>query len=161
MDLSVSSRLSQHPLFVDLSLSTVELISRYAHDVAFEPGQVILSEGGLAGALYLLQNGQVALSARSPGKGNLLVQTLGGGEVLGLSWLFPPFQWRFDAYALDFVEALAVEGPGLRASLDDDPVFGYQVLKRVAPIVLQRLQQTRLRLLDLYSDGDGNVNRSR
>lgn len=161
MDLSVPYRLSQHPLFVDLSPSTIELISTYAHDVAFQPGQLILSEGGPAGALYLLQSGKVALSARSPGRGNLLVQTLVGGEVLGLSWLFPPFQWRFDAYAVDFVEALAVEGPGLRDCLDDDPVSGFQVLKRVTPLVLQRLQQTRLRLLDLYSDGDDNVKRSR
>ena len=160
MDLSASSRLLHHPLFAGLPLATVERISVDAHNVAFEPGLVILSEGGPAETLYLLQHGKVALSAHAPGRGHLLVQTLGPGEVLGLSWLFPPFLWRFDAHAVEFVEALAVDGVRLRARIDEDPVLGYQVIKRIAPLVLERLQQTRVQLLDLYSiGGNGHGNR--
>jgi CRP-like cAMP-binding protein len=111
--------------------------------------------------LYLLQRGRVALSAHAPGKGHLLVQTLGPGEVLGLSWLFPPFQWQFDARAVELVEAISLDGACVRAKLDDDPALGYQVLKRMTPVILERLQQTRLRLLDLYNSGpDGNDDRS-
>jgi CRP-like cAMP-binding protein len=160
MDLSASSRLSQHPLFAGVAPQTVEAVSAHARDVAFEAGRPILSEGGVAGTLYLLQSGKVALSTRAPGKGNLLVQTLGPGEVLGLSWLFPPFQWRFDAYAVEPVEAVAIDGPGLRSCLEDDPPFGYQLLKRITPLVLDRLQQTRVRLLDLYNESShGNDER--
>ena len=150
MELSALSRLAQHPLFEDLPPPSLEPLAKHAHNVAFDPGQLILSEGSGAGTLYLLQTGRVALSAHAPGKGHLLVQTLGPGEVLGLSWLFPPFQWRFDARAVEFVEAIALDGPVLRARLDDDQAFGYQLLKRITPVVLERLQQTRLRLLDLY-----------
>ena len=75
------------------------------------------------------------------------------GEVLGLSWLFPPYKWRFDGHAVEFVEALAVDGERLRARIDEDPVLGYQVIKRIAPLVLERLQQTRAQLLELYSSG--------
>ncbi len=161
MDLSASSRLLHHPLFAGLPLATVERVSLDAHNVAFEPGQVILSEGAPAGYLYLLQHGKVALSAHAPGKGHVLVQTLGPGEVLGLSWLFPPFQWRFDAHAVEFVEALAVDGARLRARAEEDPVLGYQVLKRIAPLVVERLQQTRLQLLEFYSStGEAYGNQS-
>ena len=100
MELSASSRLLHHPLFAGLPLATVERVSLDAHNVAFDPGQVILAEGSPASTLYLLQHGKVALSAHAPGKGHVLVQTLGPGEVLGLSWLFPPYQWRFDAHAV-------------------------------------------------------------
>src|ERR1017187_1915093 len=99
MDLSASSRLLHHPLFAGLPLATVERISVDAHNVAFDPGQVILSEGSPANTLYLLQHGKVALSAHAPGRGHLLVQTLGPGEVLGLSWLFPPYKWRVAGHA--------------------------------------------------------------
>jgi CRP-like cAMP-binding protein len=154
MDLSASARLLHHPLFAGLPLATVERISLDAHNVAFDPGQVILSEGSPASALYLLEHGKVALSAHSPGKGHLLVQTLGPGEVLGLSWLFPPYKWRFDGYAVEFVEALAVDGVRLRARIEEDPVLGYQVIKRIAPLILERLQKTRAQLLDLYSSAN-------
>jgi CRP/FNR family cyclic AMP-dependent transcriptional regulator len=150
MDLSASSRLLHHPLFAGLPLATVERISVDAHNVAFDPGQVILSEGSPANTLYLLQHGKVALSAHAPGRGHLLVQTLGPGEVLGLSWLFPPYKWRFDGHAVEFVEALAVDGARLRARIEEDPVLGYQVIKRIAPLVVERLQQTRTQLVDLY-----------
>jgi CRP-like cAMP-binding protein len=125
--------------------------------VTFSPGDLILCEGATAGTLYLLEQGRVALSAHSPGKGHLLVQTLGPGEVLGLSWLFPPYQWQFDARAVELVKGVALDGACLRSKIDGDPALGYELLKRITPVVLERLQQTRLRLLDLYSStGSGN-----
>lgn len=81
--------------------------------------------------------------------------------MLGLSWLFPPYKWRFDGYAVEFVEALAVDGVRLRARIDEDPVLGYQVIKRIMPLVLERLHQTRAQLIDLYSSANnGSDDRS-
>ncbi len=152
MSPSTASELGAHPLFASLSPSALERISTFTSHVAFQPGDIILSEGGTAEVFYLLRRGKVALSAHAPGKGHLLVQTLGPGETLGLSWLFPPFLWQFDARAVELVEALAIDGPGLRDKLEGDPGLGYELLKRFTPVVLERLQQTRLRLLDLYGD---------
>ncbi|HTW08827.1 MAG TPA: cyclic nucleotide-binding domain-containing protein [Acidimicrobiales bacterium] len=150
------SQLAQYPLFAGMPTATLERLSRSAQEVAFDTGHVILAEGGHAGTLYLLRRGKVTLSTHAPGRGDLLVQTIGPGEVLGLSWLFPPFKWRFDARAIEPVAALAVDGPGVRAELDDNPALGYQLLKRIGPVILDRLQQTRVRLLDLYSNERAN-----
>ncbi|HYA45398.1 MAG TPA: cyclic nucleotide-binding domain-containing protein [Acidimicrobiales bacterium] len=156
MDSSTSPQVTNHPFFAGLPAPAVEWLTQCSHNVSFQPGQAILTEGAPADNLYLLRQGKVAISTHSPGKGHLLVQTLGPGEALGLSWLFPPFQWQFDARAVEFVEALALDGRCLRERIDSDSALGYQLLKRITPMVVQRLQQTRLRLLDLYSADGGN-----
>jgi CRP/FNR family cyclic AMP-dependent transcriptional regulator len=152
MSPSIASQLGSHPLFTSLPPAALERIATCTSQVAFQAGDLILSEGGTAQVFYLLRQGRVALSAHAPGKGHLLVQTLGPGETLGLSWLFPPFLWQFDARAVEPVEALAIEGPCLRDKLEGEPGLGYELLKRFTPVVLERLQQTRLRLLDLYGN---------
>jgi CRP-like cAMP-binding protein len=157
MDASTSALLSEHALFADLPAAAVDKIAGCARSVCFDAGEIILSEGAAAGTFYLLRTGKVALSTHAPGKGHLLIQTVGPGESLGLSWLFPPYQWQFDARAIEFVETLALDGPCMRAKFEEDPALGYQMLNRITPVILTRLQQTRLRLLDLYSSGpDGH-----
>jgi len=153
LSLSTLSQLSDHPLFAGLPRSAVERFCAFAEDVNFEVGRPIFTEGAPAHRFYLVRVGKVALSARAPGKGHLLVQTLGPGETLGLSWLFPPYLWQFDARPVERVETIALDGPSMRNELERDPVLGYELLKRFTPIILQRLQQTRYRLLDLYGNG--------
>ncbi|HTV12991.1 MAG TPA: cyclic nucleotide-binding domain-containing protein [Acidimicrobiales bacterium] len=154
---TIYSRLVQHPLLAGLPLGAIEGFVPGARDVEFGRGDLVLTEGAPAGTLFLLEHGKVALSTHAPGKGHLLVQTLGPGEVLGLSWLFPPFQWKFDARAIEPVTTIALEGAYVRAKLDEDPALGYEMLKRVMPVVLERLQQTRFRLLDLYGKAPADV----
>jgi CRP/FNR family transcriptional regulator, cyclic AMP receptor protein len=150
---SALTRLVDHPMLAGLPVQAVERMSRFSTHVVFQAGDVVFNEGNPASALYLMQSGRVVISTHAPGKGHLLIQTVGPGEALGLSWLFPPFKWQFDARCLNDADALEVDGPSLRAELEADPAFGYEFLKRYAPVVLGRLQQTRLRLLDLYSKG--------
>ena len=101
MDAPISSRLSNHPVMAGLPAHAIEQLSGFARSVKFDTDQVVLSEGADAAIFYLLLEGRVALSTHAPGKGHLLIQTLGPGEALGLSWLFPPFLWQFDARAVD------------------------------------------------------------
>ncbi len=84
-----------------------------------------------------------------------MIETLGPGDVVGWSWLFPPYRWQFDAVALERVAAVALDGACLRAKCDDDTRLGFELTRRFAGVLIDRLQATRLRLLDLYGDADG------
>jgi hypothetical protein len=95
----------------------------------------------------------VQLEIFAPGRGAVTIQTVDEGDVVGWSWLFPPFRWHFDARALDSVRAVAFDGACLRDKCDDDHSLGYELLRRFSPVMLARLQATRLQLLDVYGNG--------
>jgi CRP/FNR family transcriptional regulator, cyclic AMP receptor protein len=80
----------------------------------------------------------------------LTIQTLGVGEVLGWSWLFPPYRWLFDARTIELTRAIALDGKCLRAKCDEDHHLGYEMVKRFAQVIIERLQASRLQLLDVY-----------
>ena len=149
----IAQLVAQHPVLADLPGNVAALVTGCARNIAVPEGNRLLVEGEPADTLYLLRRGRVSLEVRAPGRGSLIIEVLGPGEALGWSWLFPPYRWRFDARAIEPVGAIAVDASCFRAKLKSDPVFGYALLTRFASIVLDRLQATRVRLLDLY----GNV----
>jgi CRP-like cAMP-binding protein len=92
----------------------------------------------------------VALEINAAERGNVTIETIGAGDVLGWSWVFPPYTWHFSARALEPVHAIAIEAAALRAQCEADHDFGYELMRRFAAVFLERLQATRLRLLDIY-----------
>jgi CRP/FNR family transcriptional regulator, cyclic AMP receptor protein len=141
------------PLFAGLDGAELELLAGCASNVRFEPGASIFLEGEPADAFYVIRHGRVALEAHLPARGALTIETLEPGEVLGWSWLFPPYRWHFDARALSLVRATSFDGACLRGKCADDPALGYDLMQRFAQVMMERLQATRLRLLDVYGDG--------
>ena len=100
----------------------------------------------------LIDKGAVTLESFVPGRGETTVQTIGAGDALGWSWLFPPYLWHFSARAVEPVELVAFGAQCLRQQAKEDPVFGFELVTRVANVLLQRLQSTRKKLLDFYID---------
>ena len=147
---------ANHPVLAGLPGDTAALVSGCSRQVAVETGDHLLTEGEPAHCLYLLRRGRVSLEVRAPGRGVLMIETLGPGSALGWSWLFPPYRWQFDARALEPVGAIEVDADCFHAKMESDPVFGYALMKRFASIMLERLQTTRLRLLDLYGQVPGS-----
>jgi CRP/FNR family transcriptional regulator, cyclic AMP receptor protein len=147
---SMSDLISNSPLFAGLDASAIELAAGCATNVAFESGTRLLSEGEDAETFYLVRRGHVAIQVRRPSGKPIVVETLGPGKILGLSWLVPPYRWHFDAVATEAVGAIAIDGLCLRGKADADPAFGYSILQRIAQVLLERLQATRTRLLDVY-----------
>jgi CRP/FNR family cyclic AMP-dependent transcriptional regulator len=119
----------------------------------FNAGDIIFKEGEEADNFYLIRHGQVALELFAPGRGSLTIQTLGEGEILGWSWLIPPYRSKFEARAMKPTLAIVLDGKCLRAKCDEDHELGYVLVKRIASILGQRLDATRFRLLDLYGTG--------
>lgn len=142
--------LAEHPFFNGLKTHYLQLIVGCASNVRFNAGEFIFHEGEEANEFYLIRHGKVALEIFAPPRGPLTIQTIGEGEILGFSWLIPPHRWRFDARALELTRAIALDGKCLRTKCEEDQGLGYQLMKRFAHIVEQRLQATRLQLLDLY-----------
>lgn len=145
----------EHPLFAGLPGEHLAPVAGCARNAAFRPGELLLREGDRADTFYLLRRGHVAIEVHSPADGPLVIETVGPGGCVGWSWLFPPYRWHFDARAVDEVGALAIDGACLRAKADDDPRLGYALASRVSAVLLERLQATRVRLLDLYGTEHG------
>jgi CRP-like cAMP-binding protein len=152
---TVTQLLGEAQFFDGLRAETIELVSGCASNVQFDPGTTIFREGEHADAFYLLRQGSVALETYVPARGAVMIETIEAGDVLGWSWLFPPYRWHFDASALTAVRATAFDGKCLRGKCAADPALGYELVSRFAQTLIERLQWTRLRLLDVYGhDGE-------
>ena len=140
----------KHPFWAGLNLHYFDLLKKCAGFQRFEASRSIFQEGGNADHFYLIQKGRVTLHAFVPGRGVVTVQTLGAGDALGWSWLFPPHQWHFSAHSSDPTEAIVFGAKLLRDEAEENHDFGYELTKRVSKMLLQRLQGTRLLLVNFY-----------
>jgi CRP/FNR family cyclic AMP-dependent transcriptional regulator len=143
--------IAEHPFFEDLNSEFIKLMVSCASNVRFKADTYILKEGDPANTFYLIREGKVAVEVFAPQRKPIIVATLSIGELLGWSWLLPPFQWKFHARAIDGVRAIALDGKCLRTKCEENHDLGYEVLKRFARIMEQRLEATRLQLLDVYA----------
>jgi CRP/FNR family cyclic AMP-dependent transcriptional regulator len=147
---SIDELLGDLPFFAGLPAETIELISGCAVNVHFGEDEQIIAEDAPADHFFLLRTGKVAIEIDTPRKGPKTIETLGVGQLLGVSWLVPPHRWTFSARAVESTSAIAIDAACLRSKCDDDPALGYEMLKRFSVLVRDRLQSTRLQLLDLY-----------
>jgi CRP-like cAMP-binding protein len=142
------------PLFSDLSDDHIAKISECAKAMGFQAKDKIYAEGDPADQFMIVQEGRVAIDMETPHRGVLTVHTVGPGEVLGWSWLFPPYEWHYNARAVRDTKATALDADCLRARIEDDPELGYELMKRFSAIMLNRLEATRLQLMDIYDMSD-------
>jgi CRP-like cAMP-binding protein len=147
--------LRQHPFLADLSDQHMQTLIGCASNVRFEDGSYLIREGQIADKFFLLRTGRVALEIDLSERGSLRIQTIGAGEVLGWSWLIFPFRWHFSGCAVADVRAIALDGKCLRTKCEADHDFGFEMLKRLSHVMEQRLEATRLQLLDVYGTERG------
>ncbi|MGA2319173.1 MAG: cyclic nucleotide-binding domain-containing protein [Solirubrobacteraceae bacterium] len=138
------------PLFADLSYEHRELIAGCGANARFPAGTLLFHEGAAAERFFLIRGGAVALEIDAPGRGPLVIETLHDGDVVGWSWLFEPYRWEFDARAREPTRVIAFDGACLRGKCEADHELGYQLMRRFAALLTERLQATRLQLLDVY-----------
>ena len=143
--------LAAHPFLHGLSRDHLAVLAGTASDVTFPARQRLFDDGGSANRFWLLQSGHVTLDLHVPGRGRMKIDTIGMGELLGWSWLFPPYRWAFGAVAASPVEAFEFDARAVRARCESDPVLGYELTTRLAHVVAKRLQATRIRLITASS----------
>jgi CRP/FNR family transcriptional regulator, cyclic AMP receptor protein len=146
---TLNETITQHELFQEMKPEHLAVLIEGAKATEFKVGDVLFREGEPANQFYLIASGKIALEAHEPSDGTVLVQTLGAGDVLGWSWLFPPFVWHFQARAIEPTTVIALSGAHLLVTAEGNHDFGYELMKRVAKVVIRRLQSTRKQLLAL------------
>lgn len=147
---TMSDLLTAHPFLAEFTPHEVQRLASWTNRASFAAGARIFEEGGRADGFWLIRHGHVRLDTTLPGRGTLTVETLGPGAVLGWSWLFPPYEWHFGAQAVEPTLALWLNGAGVRRLCEQDTYLGYKLLTQFLTVVVDRLQNTRIRLLDLY-----------
>jgi CRP-like cAMP-binding protein len=145
IELSVQP-LAEHPFLRDLAPPHLQFLTAYASELYFDAGFSILREGEAASHLYLIDRGKVALGTMTAGRGFTTLEILEDGEALGWSWLIPPYHWHFTALTILPTWLIALEGERLREQCEADHDFGYELLKRLALIIGQRLRMARRQL---------------
>ncbi|MBI2949270.1 MAG: Crp/Fnr family transcriptional regulator [Verrucomicrobia bacterium] len=146
---TLAAAIAEHPFLKDVSPDHLPVLADNAMRVQFEPGAFIFRERDPANRFYLIESGQVALESRSGDEPALLIQTIGPGDVLGWSWLFPPYYWHFDARAIESTAAIFFYGTRLREQCEEDHDLGYELMTRVTSVVIQRLQAARKQLFEI------------
>jgi len=141
----------EHPFFRGLRPEYLDVITGCAANVRFAPNQFLFHEGEVADKFFLVRRGLISLEIFVPGRGLSSVQTVGEQEVIGWSWMVPPFRWRYTARALELTRAVAFDAACMRRKCDANHDLGYELMLRFAGIISHRLQVTRLQLLDVYS----------
>jgi CRP-like cAMP-binding protein len=149
MNSTRAAALAGHQFTRGMTEDHLALLAGAARHVRLPARHRLFDEGGTADRLWLMQAGRVALDMHVPGRGPVVIETLGMGDVIGWSWLYPPFQWQLGAVAMQPVQAFELDGRAVREMCAADPGFGYELTRRLLAVVTHRLQATRTRLLDL------------
>lgn len=145
--------IKEQPFFAELSDDFAALVTGCAKNVRFEPGEYLYREGGEATEFFLIREGRVALEMAAPGRGAVTFMTVGEGDMVGVSWLIPPYRWIYDAHAQTRVRGISIDATCLRRKLEDDHDLGYEMMKRFVPVLVDRLHSTQLQILDVYGTG--------
>jgi CRP/FNR family cyclic AMP-dependent transcriptional regulator len=147
---SIHDRIREYSLFSALDAKYVKILDECASEVSMMRDQIVFRHGEQADHFYIIEGGRISLDIAVPGRGIIPVQTIHAGEVLGWSWIFQPYQWQFDARALEESIAISFDAERVRFAIDGDHEFGFQMMIRFSTVMMERLQATRLRLVDMY-----------
>lgn len=144
--------LKEHPFFAPFAKEHLDLLVGCARNHRFAAGQFLFHESGPADEFFLIRHGKVSLEIAPPGGEPIVFETLKDGDIVGASWLIPPYRWMFDARAGELTRAIGLDAACLRGKCDADPRLGYEMMKRFLPILVSRLQATRLQILDFHEN---------
>ena len=145
--------LGESPFFSGMPAHHLDTMAGCGVLVRFKAGDFLLHGGEKADNFYLIREGVVSIESHAPGGGSLVVARVEAGGVTGFSWLFAPHRNNFDSLALTNVSAISLDGECLRGKAEADHELGYQLMKRFAQLMLERLQESRVQMLDIYANG--------
>ena len=147
----MATRVGLHPFLAGMNPTHLALLTDCAIPVKFRKGQTILREGEMANRFYLIESGKVILESGEGFGEPVIVETIGAGDLLGWSWMFPPYVWHFTARAVEPTQAIFFYGTILREYCERDHSLGYELFKRITPVMMKRLQSARRKMLSVHA----------
>ncbi len=144
--------ITDHPFVKGLPPEHIRLIVGCAANVVCKEGEFLFREGEPADKFYLIRQGRLMIESHIPHRGAISIQTLGEGDLVGWSWLLPPYRFHFDARICETTRLIGFDGKCLREKFDKDPVLGYEIMKKFASVMADCLDATRLQMLEVYGD---------
>ena len=147
---TIEEIIREHPFFAGMDQEQLRFIAGCASNVTFSAGEYIFRGGEQANHFYIIRHGVVNIETHDARRGRIAIQTIIEHDVLGWSWLFPPYRWNFDARTVTLVRATAFDGKCLRDKCNVDHDLGYELMQRFAGIMMERLQATRIQVMDIY-----------
>jgi CRP/FNR family transcriptional regulator, cyclic AMP receptor protein len=145
----LEAQVAAHPFLIGISANYIRLLADCAMRSHFEAGHVIFREGESANRFYLIEHGKVTLESSTLGE-PITIEEIRDGDLLGWSWLFPPYAWHFNARALEHTTAIFFYGTVLRDYCEKDHSLGFELFKRMSVVMLRRLQAARQKLLNVH-----------
>jgi CRP-like cAMP-binding protein len=143
--------LAAHPFLDGLAEAWLRYLSFQARRTVHHGGSRLFREGDPAEHFWLIRDGRVSLEFTVPGRGDIVIEELGPGTVLGWSWMFPSGRWQFSAVAAEQTLAIEIDAREVQRLCDNDPAFGYEITRRFSAVLADRLQAARMRLLQVYA----------
>jgi CRP/FNR family transcriptional regulator, cyclic AMP receptor protein len=148
---SIVTRVALHPFLAGMSRAQLALLTDCAMTTNFKKGQTILHEGEFANRFYLIESGKIVLESLGASGKPLVIETISSGDLLGWSWMFPPYTWQFTARAVEPTAAIFFYGTILREYCEKEHSLGYELLKRMSAVMVRRLQAARKTMIDLHA----------
>ena len=150
-DETMAARVALHPFLAGLNGVQLVLLTDCAMSVRFQSGDIILRKGDHADRIFLIETGKVVLESGKDHGEPVVVDTIGAGDLLGWSWMFPPYSWQFTARAVAPTRAICFAGSVLREYCERDHSLGYELLKRMTAVMTRRMQNARRKMLAIHS----------
>jgi CRP-like cAMP-binding protein len=145
---SMFTALRDHPFLSDMPVSSLRRLARDAYRAEFSSGETIFREHGFADRFFLIREGLVRLDTEVAGRGSVNVETVGADAALGWSWLLAPYRWHLTATAVERTFAIVLDASTLRSLMAADPSLGYELMRRLAAVIFDRLEATRARFAE-------------
>lgn len=143
----IATRVALHPFLAGMNRVQLALLTDCAMATRFKKGQTILREGEFANRFYLIESGKVVVESLNGLAEPLVIETIKPGDLLGWSWMFPPYTWQFSARTVEPTAAIFFYGTILREYCEKDHSLGYELLKRMSAVMVKRLQAARKNML--------------
>jgi len=143
----IATRVALHPFLAGMNRPQLALLTDCAMATHFKKGETILREGEFANRFYLVESGKAVLESLDVSRERLIIETIASGDLLGWSWMFPPYTWQFTARAVEPTVAIFFYGTILREYCEKDHSLGYELLKRMSAVMVKRLQAARKKML--------------